>query len=48
MTGEHLSETAKKHWFWIALTLVVFGGYQVGKDRALTENAVERASTSVG
>jgi hypothetical protein len=44
MTSKHLREAARKHWFWIALILLAFAGYQLGKDRALRDNAVERAT----
>jgi len=27
-----------KNWFWIALLIVVFFGYNYGKDRALRDN----------
>ena len=47
VTSKHLRDAARKHWFWIVLILVAFAGYQVGKDRALGENAAERAAKSL-
>ena len=31
-------EWLKRHWFPIALVLVAFAGYGVGKDRAMVDN----------
>jgi hypothetical protein len=41
-----LAEWSKKHWFWIALLVVVTFGYQIGKDRALRDNKSEQSSLS--
>lgn len=39
-------ETRKSFWsrkWWIALALVAIAGYTLGKDRALRDNAADRA-----
>ena len=46
--SKNLLEVARKHWFWIALVLVAFLGYQIGKDRALTENREASAARGSG
>ena len=48
MTIEQMRDAARKHWFWIALILVVCACYQAGKDRALGENAAERVAKGLG
>jgi hypothetical protein len=48
VTSEHLREAARNHWFWVALVLVVFIDYQLGKDRALSDNAEAVAELNSG
>ncbi len=48
VTSAHLLIAARKHWFWFAMALVIYAGYQVGKDRAFRDNAVERAAQNPG
>ncbi len=37
-----LRQWLARNWFWVALLLVIFAGYQVGKDFAQRENARDR------
>ena len=38
------SDWIRRRWFPIALVLVVFAGYGLGKDRAMTENNLDAAA----
>jgi len=41
MDNEPIGQTMRRHWFWVALVIVVFFGYSYGKDRALRDNAMD-------
>lgn len=38
-----IGEFVQARRWWIALALVIFTGYTLGKDRALRDNAADRA-----
>lgn len=41
MDNEPIGQKMRRHWFWIALVIVVFFGHSYGKDRALRDNAMD-------
>jgi len=41
MENEPIGQKMRRHWFWVALVIVVFFGYTYGKDRALRDNAMD-------
>lgn len=41
MTMAEVRKWTKQNWFLVAFVLAIFGGYSVGKDAALRDNARE-------
>ncbi len=46
MSAETVSDFVANHNWWVAAVLIVFAGYNVGKDWALTDNARDNAQLS--
>jgi hypothetical protein len=43
-----LMASLRRHWFWVALALVLLAGYQLGKDRAVALNERDASAVPVG
>ncbi|GEQ97046.1 hypothetical protein JCM17844_06830 [Iodidimonas gelatinilytica] len=42
-----LRQWLAQNWFWLALIVVVFFGYQIGKDRAIAQNTHDTSGSFV-
>ena len=45
MTQRQVAQWLRENRWFVAAVIVVFGGYSLGKDLALRDNAVDRART---
>ncbi len=45
MSPRHAMDWARNHRVWVALIIVIFFGYSVGKDLALRDNKTNAAQT---